>query len=244
MHKSLHSSKSYCECSTTKKKTENEENMPIRKYEKLHVIYPRAARLHPEQKGGRENRREGRMATDKTWTILTPEPSNYQVVFLTRNAVAVAHAVAQSTNRSTRRKVILNAQPPRRKPNMKKIWMATDTTWTILTPEPSKNQVVEQACFAEVTLLHCHEFFLVLWAELAVCEGGAESDAKNHTDLPTMGSPAGLAGPLEHIPTHLEFVCTTTCMQNADMISFKMPRFLSWNFESRKNLFQIWNLSI
>ena len=41
--------------------------------------------------------------------------------FLTRNSVAVAHVVAQCTNRCTRRKVIVNAQPPRRKPKMKKI---------------------------------------------------------------------------------------------------------------------------
>ena len=60
-------------------------------------------------------------ATYKTWTILTPEPSKNQVVFLTRNSVAVAHVVAQCTNRCTRRKVIVNAQPPRRKPKMKKI---------------------------------------------------------------------------------------------------------------------------
>ena len=44
-----------------------------------------------------------------------------QVVFLTRNSVAVAHVVAQCTNRCTRRKVIVNAQPPSRKPKMKKI---------------------------------------------------------------------------------------------------------------------------
>ena len=48
MHKSLHSSKSYCECSTTKKKTENEENMLLRKSENnttliraRHVFYSR-----------------------------------------------------------------------------------------------------------------------------------------------------------------------------------------------------------
>ena len=48
MHKSLHSSKSYCECSTTKQKTENEENMLLRKSENnttyiraRHVFYSR-----------------------------------------------------------------------------------------------------------------------------------------------------------------------------------------------------------
>ena len=39
----------------------------------------------------------------------------------TRNSVAVAHEVAQCTNRCTRRKIIVNAQPPTRKPRMKKI---------------------------------------------------------------------------------------------------------------------------
>ena len=61
------------------------------------------------------------MATEKTRTILTPEPSKNQGVFLTRNSVAVAHVVAQCTNRCTRRKIIVNAQPPTRKPKMKKI---------------------------------------------------------------------------------------------------------------------------
>ena len=115
MLKSLHSSKSYCECSTTKQKTENEENMLLRKSEN-NTTYIRARHVFIRRtQGGREKRREGRMATDKTWTILTPEPSKNQVAFLTRNSVAVAPVVAQCTNRCTRRKGIVNVQPTNKK---------------------------------------------------------------------------------------------------------------------------------
>ena len=44
-----------------KMKKISQENRKI-----LLEVYPRAARLHPEQKGGREKGRVGRMATDKT----------------------------------------------------------------------------------------------------------------------------------------------------------------------------------
>ena len=70
---------------------------------------------------GEKKTREGRKATDETCTILTPVSSKNQDAFLDRNSVAVAHVVAQCTNRCTRRKVIVNAQPPSRKPKMKKI---------------------------------------------------------------------------------------------------------------------------
>ena len=66
MHKSLHSSKSYCECSTTKQKAENEENMLLGKSEN-NTTYIRARHVFIRRpQGGREKRREGRMATDKT----------------------------------------------------------------------------------------------------------------------------------------------------------------------------------
>jgi len=117
MHKSLHSSKRYCECSTTNKKTENEERMPTRKSEKTtRTISARGTSSHPAHKGGRKKRRVGRKATDETRTILTPEPSKNQVAFLTRNSVAIAPVVANCTKRCTRRKVIVNAHSTNRKP--------------------------------------------------------------------------------------------------------------------------------
>ena len=43
----------------TTKKIENEEKMLPRKEEKLLELSPRAARLHPEPKGGREKNKGG-----------------------------------------------------------------------------------------------------------------------------------------------------------------------------------------
>ena len=59
MHKSLHSSKSYCECSTTKKKTENEENMLLRKSEN-NTTYIRARHVFIRStKGGKRETKGG-----------------------------------------------------------------------------------------------------------------------------------------------------------------------------------------
>ena len=121
MHKSLHSSKSYCDCSIHQtRKPKNEEKKPTRKCEPTNTIPARGSSIHPEQMGGKE--KKGRAEWLRiTGSILTPESSKNQGAFLARNSVAVAPAFAHCTNRCTRRKVIVNAQPPRRKPKMKKI---------------------------------------------------------------------------------------------------------------------------
>ena len=67
------------------------------------------------QREGEKNTREGSKATDKTGTILTLVSSKNQDAFLARNSVAVAHVVARCTNRCTRRKVNVNAQPTNKK---------------------------------------------------------------------------------------------------------------------------------
>ena len=51
---------------------ENEENITTRKIEKLIIVSSRDARLHPEQKGRKRRKREGRMATDERYQSSHP----------------------------------------------------------------------------------------------------------------------------------------------------------------------------
>ena len=57
---------------TSLQNAENEENKTTRKIEKLIIISSRGARLHPEQKGGKRRKREGRMATDERYQSSHP----------------------------------------------------------------------------------------------------------------------------------------------------------------------------
>ena len=173
MHKSLHSSKSYCECSTHQsRKPKTEENAPTRKFVTTHNITARGTSAAGAN--GKEWKEKGRAEWLRmTWSILAPEARKNQGPFLSRNSVAVVPAFAYCTNRCTRRKVTVNAHATNRENRkLKKTrrhekfettrnitargtsssgakgreweekgraeWLRM--TWSILTPEPSKNQ--------------------------------------------------------------------------------------------------------
>ena len=78
------------------------------------MISLRAARLHPERRGGKEKRKGGQMATDDVINSHTRVEKDRQSGFWARNSVAVAPAFAQCTNRCNCRKVTVNAQPTNR----------------------------------------------------------------------------------------------------------------------------------
>ena len=73
MHKSLHSSKSYCECSTHQsRKPKTEENTPTRKFVTTHNITARGTSAAGAN--GKEWKEKGRAEWLRmTWSILTPE---------------------------------------------------------------------------------------------------------------------------------------------------------------------------